>query len=230
MRRGFRYLPIGALLGGLAVAATSANETIVYRYDELGRLERVERSGTANNGVSSDYAYDPADNRAWIGVGGANPAAAATVAGGGFEAPDTSNYIYRPAANFTGNSGLAANNGAWGFFPAPEGDQAAFIQGGDPAASIALQVAGMSPGKAYSVRFFLASRPGYSGNPVTVSLNGLPLGTFDPPTDRFTGATSVAFTAPASHATLTFTGHVGSVNLATGIDAVTVSPAAPVHP
>jgi hypothetical protein len=65
---------------------------------------------------------------------------------------------------------------------------------------------------------------------VTLALNGLPLGTFDPPTDRFTSATSIAFTAPASSATLKFIGHVSTLDMATGIDAVTVSPAAPVQP
>ena len=228
MRRGLCLSLLGVSF--IAAVAASANETIVYRYDELWRLQRVERSGSANNGVGAEYAYDPADNRAWVGVGGANPASPATVAGGGFEAPDTANYVYRPTASFAGNSGLAANHGAWGFFPAPEGDQVAFLQSGASAASVRLQVTGLSPGKAYSVRFFLSSRPGYAGSPVTLDLDGLPLGTFDPPTDRFTGATSVAFTAPGGSAALTFTGHVSALDMATGIDAVTVSPAAPVQP
>jgi len=87
MRRGLHLLP-GLYVLALSVAA-AAGETIVYRYDELGRLKRVDRSGTVNNGVGAEYAYDPADNRAYVGVGGANPAAPATVAGGGFEAPVT---------------------------------------------------------------------------------------------------------------------------------------------
>jgi hypothetical protein len=43
----------------LAIAA----ETIVYRYDARGRLVRVERSGTVNNNVATNYAFDKADNR-----------------------------------------------------------------------------------------------------------------------------------------------------------------------
>src|SRR5688500_9063150 len=122
------------LLGFCALAssvAAAAGETIVYRYDELGRLKRVDRSGSVNNGVGAEYAYDPADNRAYVGVGGANPASPATVAGGGFEAPATSTYVYRPTASFTGASGLAANNSAWQFNTAPEGNQVAFLQNRD---------------------------------------------------------------------------------------------------
>jgi hypothetical protein len=53
---------------GLAVAATAATaafatETIVYKYDARGRLVRVERSGTVNNNVVTNYTMDKADNR-----------------------------------------------------------------------------------------------------------------------------------------------------------------------
>ena len=121
------------LLGWCALAfsvAATAGETIVYRYDELGRLKRVDRSGSVNNGLGAEYAYDPADNRAYVGVGGANPASPANVAGGGFEAPVTATYVYRPTASFAGGSGLAANNSAWHFAGAPEGNQVAFLQTG----------------------------------------------------------------------------------------------------
>src|SRR5687768_9550815 len=224
MRRGHLITAFCAFAFSVAAAA---GETIVYRYDELGRLKRVDRSGSVNNGVGAEYAYDPADNRAYVGVGGANPAAPATVAGGGFEAPVTATYVYRPTASFAGASGLAANGSAWNFNTAPEGNQVAFLQTGGSAASVSLQVSGMSPGKAYAASFLLSARPGYSGNPVTVALNGLPIGTFDPPTAAFTPATTAAFTAPASSATLTFTGLVSPYDMATGIDKVTVAPAAP---
>src|SRR5687768_483085 len=225
MRRG-HHLLLGFCSITCSVAAM-AGETIVYRYDELGRLKRVDRSGSVNNGVGAEYAYDPADNRAYVGIGGANPASPATVAGGGFESPVTATHVYRPTASFTGASGLAANNSAWHFDNAPEGNQVAFLQTGGAAASISLQVSGMSPGKAYAASFFLSARPGYYGNPVTVALNGLPIGNFDPPTAAFTPATTAAFTAPASSATLTFTGLVSPYDMATGIDKVTVAPAAP---
>ncbi|HEX8624375.1 MAG TPA: hypothetical protein VF782_04770 [Allosphingosinicella sp.] len=50
---------------GLAAAASAAiaAETIVYRYDARGRLVKVERSGTVNNNVVTNYTFDKADNR-----------------------------------------------------------------------------------------------------------------------------------------------------------------------
>jgi uncharacterized protein RhaS with RHS repeats len=54
------------LAAGSAVAAASAAiaaETIVYRYDARGRLVKVERSGSVNNNVVTNYSFDKADNR-----------------------------------------------------------------------------------------------------------------------------------------------------------------------
>jgi hypothetical protein len=55
------------LLAAAAVAAVPAAaiaaETIVYRYDARGRLIEVNRSGTVNNNVVTNYGYDKADNR-----------------------------------------------------------------------------------------------------------------------------------------------------------------------
>ena len=44
-------------------AIAAATETIAYSYDARGRLIKVERSGTVNNNVVTNYAYDKADNR-----------------------------------------------------------------------------------------------------------------------------------------------------------------------
>ena len=46
----------------LAVPAQAA-ETITYTYDARGRLKQVARTGTINNGVTSTYTVDKADNR-----------------------------------------------------------------------------------------------------------------------------------------------------------------------
>lgn len=58
----------------LAVPA-HAGETITYSYDARGRLVQVARSGTINNGVTSTYTIDKADNRTNVTVstGGAAP-------------------------------------------------------------------------------------------------------------------------------------------------------------
>ena len=50
---------------GIAVipALAIASETINYSYDAKGRLVQVARTGTINNGVTTNYTYDHADNR-----------------------------------------------------------------------------------------------------------------------------------------------------------------------
>ncbi len=51
-------------LGVAAIAAAAyAAETITYRYDSRGRLVKVERSGTVNDNVVTNYTIDKADNR-----------------------------------------------------------------------------------------------------------------------------------------------------------------------
>jgi YD repeat-containing protein len=55
-----RRLLILALL--LSVPASAA-ETITYVYDARGRLVQVIRTGTVNNGVTTSYTIDKADNR-----------------------------------------------------------------------------------------------------------------------------------------------------------------------
>lgn len=44
--------------------AASATETIKYSYDAYGRVTKVERTGTVNNGVKVEYIHDKVDNRA----------------------------------------------------------------------------------------------------------------------------------------------------------------------
>jgi hypothetical protein len=61
MRHGTRAALAAASLA--AAAAAVANETITYTYDARGRLVKVERSGTVNNGVQAEYKYDKGDNR-----------------------------------------------------------------------------------------------------------------------------------------------------------------------
>lgn len=57
----------GASLLVIAAAAW-ASETVTYTYDARGRLVKVERSGSINNGVQTDYKYDKGDNRTNVNV------------------------------------------------------------------------------------------------------------------------------------------------------------------
>jgi hypothetical protein len=60
-----------ALISGAGSPAL-AGETVVYTYDELGRLIKSVRSGDTNNGVATDIEYDPAGNRVEYVVSGAS--------------------------------------------------------------------------------------------------------------------------------------------------------------
>lgn len=68
-RRNVLFL---VLVLGLAAGAY-ASETITYSYDARGRLIRVARSGTVNNNVATNYAYDKGDNRTNVNVISPNP-------------------------------------------------------------------------------------------------------------------------------------------------------------
>jgi hypothetical protein len=62
------------LAGGilmLGASAAQASETITYTYDAKGRLVKVVHSGTVNNGVTTEYTHDHADNRVNVKVTGA---------------------------------------------------------------------------------------------------------------------------------------------------------------
>jgi YD repeat-containing protein len=54
---------LGTALALIASITANAAETQKYRYDAKGRLIKVERTGTVNNGVTTEYTHDKADNR-----------------------------------------------------------------------------------------------------------------------------------------------------------------------
>jgi YD repeat-containing protein len=61
-----RLILLGCASAALAVStAAAASETITYSYDARGRVKQVAHSGTpsGNNGVTTSYTYDKADNR-----------------------------------------------------------------------------------------------------------------------------------------------------------------------
>jgi hypothetical protein len=66
MKHGGKIALAAAALA--ATAAALASETITYTYDARGRLVKVERSGTVNNGVKVEYKYDKGDNRTNVNV------------------------------------------------------------------------------------------------------------------------------------------------------------------
>ena len=68
-----RWCKLGvSILAACIAAAAHASETTVYTYDALGRLVKVEHTGTANNGLKAEYSYDKAGNRANVTVTGSS--------------------------------------------------------------------------------------------------------------------------------------------------------------
>lgn len=72
------------IVAGLALlpAVASAAETVTYSYDAKGRLTRVAHAGGREDGETSTYAFDAADNRASVTVNGARPPVVVVPLGG----------------------------------------------------------------------------------------------------------------------------------------------------
>jgi YD repeat-containing protein len=66
-----RLAVLGAALLACAATAAAAAETITFSYDARGRLVKVVRTGSVNNGVTTQYSHDKADNRVVKTVTGA---------------------------------------------------------------------------------------------------------------------------------------------------------------
>lgn len=55
----FLLVATGSLV--LCASAASTLDTVTYTYDAKGRLGKVERTGSVNNGVKAEYTHDKAD-------------------------------------------------------------------------------------------------------------------------------------------------------------------------
>jgi hypothetical protein len=62
MRYTFYFRAAFVLSAAISLPLIAA-ETQKYRYDAKGRLIKVERTGTVNNGVTAEYTHDKANNR-----------------------------------------------------------------------------------------------------------------------------------------------------------------------
>jgi hypothetical protein len=225
-----------ACLVALAALATPADagETVVYGYDALGRLVSTTSSGTVNSGLSTTIGYDPAGNRQSYAVATGGGAGGAVIPDGSFEnPPQNGGFAYAPSVTgvtFSGAAGIQGNGSAWGFAAAPDGSQTGFLQtSGAAGGSIAFAVSGLTAGASYQARFYIAQRPNYGVATVTVSFNGVAIGSFTPASTAFTQVTTGSFTAGASTGTLTFSASGGQGDSGTAIDAVTLA-AAPTVP
>ena len=65
------FLGVSIALAMAGTIAARAAETITYTYDAKGRVIKVVHSGTVNNGVTTEYTHDKADNRTRVKTTGA---------------------------------------------------------------------------------------------------------------------------------------------------------------
>jgi RHS Repeat len=65
-----KYQVVAAAAFIAAPSLARATETITYTYDARGRLVKVVRTGTVNNGVQTVYTHDKANNRKTVVVTG----------------------------------------------------------------------------------------------------------------------------------------------------------------
>jgi len=64
----FVLCAVGIVISNCAIAS----ETSSFAYDSRGRLIRVVKTGTVNNGQQTEYQFDKADNRVRVVVTGAS--------------------------------------------------------------------------------------------------------------------------------------------------------------
>lgn len=69
-----RAIAASAVAGflGASIAPAFAGETVTYGYDAKGRLVRVEKANGPNNGISTTYGHDRANNRTVVRTTGAS--------------------------------------------------------------------------------------------------------------------------------------------------------------
>ncbi len=65
-------LSLLAFVSIVTPTVSSASETQKFTYDAKGRLVKVERTGSVNNGVKTEYEHDKANNRTKVKVTGSN--------------------------------------------------------------------------------------------------------------------------------------------------------------
>ena len=145
-----------------------------------------------------------------------------------FETPEVgTGSVYNPSistATFASKAGVAGNGSSWGFAAEPDGDQVAFLQSNSTGTgSISETLTNLIPGRSYQVSFYLAKRATANANPVTVSIDGVVLGTFTPSSTGFVQFTTSAFQAVNSSAVITFSGAASATEKVSALDKVGIT-------
>ena len=145
---------------------------------------------------------------------------------GGFENPvlGSGGYQYQPTTTgwvFNSQGGIQRNGSAWRAATASEGQQTAFLQGGNAQMAQTLNL----PAGTYSVSFY-AARRAHQGlaQPMQLSIDGIAIGApTSPASTAFALYTTASFTVSAGSHTLRFTTTNYSGDNTAFVDAVTVN-------
>lgn len=132
------------------------------------------------------------------------------LANSSFETPalGPSGYSYETSGAswvFTGNAGVTGNSSTYSYGSpnAPDGTQAGFLQGTGTASQTLSLEAG-----SYSLTLQAVQRVAYQNGTqvLRISVDGTPIGTFQPPSGAYGSSPTYAFTVTAGSHTLQFTG------------------------
>jgi regulation of enolase protein 1 (concanavalin A-like superfamily) len=167
-------------------------------------------------------------------TGSASVSVTPLLADGSFESPalTAGTYTYNVSGTpwtFTGNSGIESNGSAWNATAAPDGTQAAFLQGDITAASKALGVASEQIAFAagtYTLNFEAARRSSHV-QPIQVSVDGTQVALITPASSAWTAYTTAPFTLAAGTHTISFAATNTSGDNSSFIDAVGINLASP---
>jgi hypothetical protein len=194
----------GTAIGTFQPSGTNWSLSPSYAFTVAAGTHTLELAGVGSGG--SDYT-------AFVDTVTVAPVTGAPFANGSFEMPALGGggYSYNTAGatwTFAGASGMTVNSSAFtsGNPNAPDGTQSAFLQN----AGVATQTFTLAAGS-YNLTFRAAQRGNYQigTQAVRASVNGTPVGTFQPPGTAYAQSPSYAFTVAAGTHTLELAG-VGS--------------------
>ncbi len=146
---------------------------------------------------------------------------------GSFESFNYTNgeYHYNPTGSawtFDGGAGVTANNSAWGFPTAPDGNNVAFLQNDS---SISQMLTGLTVGKTYDLDFDIIQRPNYGVNDVNFTVGVGDTVFNESATEASWTHYSVSFTANSASELLSLNGTNGNGDNDAGVDNFTLSSA-----
>lgn len=150
---------------------------------------------------------------------------AAQFADPSFEATPVGTYAYDPVTanwTFAGLSGIEANGSAFAAANAPNGTQAAFLQGAGGTGGSVSQSFATNAG-VYTISFSAAQRSGYGVEPIAVSVDGTVIATVTPGSTAFASHTTASFTLAAGTHVFSFASTVSSTDSASFLDSVSLN-------